>query len=166
MITQIFIVLMCVGYLFEPARLGFGASPHWWQGMTYVFAHGNLLHLAVNAIAIWSLGSFVEMVVGRVRYTLILWMLAAAGALAQSLLFVDTIVVGASGVAFGLLTIFALLVPQGCVRLIVWRVAAYQLVLTVFGGSVLCVIFGWLPGVAHMVHIGGILGAWLWFRGR
>jgi len=83
----------------------------------------------------------------------------------------NTPTVGASGAIFGLLLAFAMLFPQEKLMLVflpiplpAWLfVTGYALVELLSG------VTGWMPGVAHFAHLGGMLGGWVlleYWRGR
>ena len=40
----------------------------WWQLLTSVFTHGQLMHIGFNMLALWILGPQLELVLGRLRY--------------------------------------------------------------------------------------------------
>src|SRR5439155_698333 len=43
----------------------------WWRLITVMFLHASLLHIALNAWALWLFGQFVETTFGRMRFLLI-----------------------------------------------------------------------------------------------
>ncbi len=67
------------------------------------FLHANLLHLAFNMLALWSLGPFLESLLGRRRYLVLYAASALGGAVASTLFGGDRWSVGASGAIFGLM---------------------------------------------------------------
>ena len=74
----------------------------YWRFITCVFLHGNLLHLLLNAGAIFIFGKEIESVFGSLRFLLI-FLLSAWGAGLASYFFSNGLAIGASGVIFGLL---------------------------------------------------------------
>jgi membrane associated rhomboid family serine protease len=78
------------------------ASGDWYRLVTSGFLHANLLHIGLNMLILWLVGSQLEEALGRGRYVL-LYMVSllagAAGALLQSPL---SYTVGASGAIYGL----------------------------------------------------------------
>ena len=48
-----------------PAAFWSGAL---WQPLTSLFLHGGLLHLAMNMIALWSLGAMIELMMGQKNF--------------------------------------------------------------------------------------------------
>lgn len=79
-----------------------------WRFLTAAFLHGGTLHLALNMYALWIIGTALEPVLGRWRFTA-LYLLSALGGSTAVLLLANpveqswgTYVVGASGAVFGL----------------------------------------------------------------
>ena len=75
----------------------------WYRMFTAAFLHAGIFHLALNALALWILGSSLEPVLGRWRFVAI-YVLSALGGSAASLLGLEGSqpAVGASGAVFGL----------------------------------------------------------------
>jgi rhomboid protease GluP len=73
-----------------------------WRLGTSVLLHGDLLHLGVNAYALYVLGTVLERLYGRRRFLLVFFVSGLGGALA-SYGFTAQNSVGASGAIFGLL---------------------------------------------------------------
>ena len=79
-----------------------------WRMVTAIFLHGGILHLLMNAYALWIFGPVVERELGRVRFLLIflttgLFASAASYAFASNPVQVS---VGASGAIFGVVGAF------------------------------------------------------------
>jgi membrane associated rhomboid family serine protease len=84
------------------------ATGETWRMATAIFLHGGILHLLMNAWALWIFGPVVERELGRVRFLLIflttgLYASAASFALASEPVQVS---VGASGAIFGVVGAF------------------------------------------------------------
>jgi membrane associated rhomboid family serine protease len=121
----------------------------WWRLITSAFLHGSVLHIAFNMLALWWLGSPVEMVLGRVRYLglyLVSGLAGAAGALVAD---PTAVTVGASGAIFGLLGAGLILEWQATGSL-----AGNYLTLIVIN---LAISFA-VPGISYGGHIGGLIG--------
>src|SRR5207244_8055 len=74
----------------------------WWRPVTSMFLHIGIIHLAMNMIALWSIGPFIERLVGN-RSFLVLYLFAGVSGSMASLAHAPTIVsAGASGAIFGL----------------------------------------------------------------
>lgn len=80
------------------------ASGAYWQVLTSVFTHVDLVHIAFNMFALYLLGPQLEYLIGRARF-LALYLLSGVGGSAAVLWLSDayTPTVGASGAIFGLM---------------------------------------------------------------
>jgi rhomboid protease GluP len=87
-----------LGANFGPAVL----AGQYWRLVTSMFLHGNLLHLAVNAWALYQLGELFEALLGPVWLLVVYFASGVAGSLA-SVFFTHIPSVGASGAIFGLM---------------------------------------------------------------
>ena len=79
-----------------------------WRMLTAVFLHGGILHLLMNAYALWIFGPVVEREMGRARF-LFIFLTTGLFASAASYAFADTptqVGVGASGAIFGVVGAF------------------------------------------------------------
>lgn len=86
------------------------ANGEWWRLITSGFLHAGVLHLAFNMFALYSLGGFLERVVGPVRFALIYVASLLGGSLGIVLLAGPrSLTVGASGAIFGVFGAFAVL---------------------------------------------------------
>jgi len=147
------------------------ASGRWmpWQLVSHAFLHVDLFHLAINMLGLVTIGSQLELEVGRKRYGLVLvagMLSAAAVALLLGYVTGDPATYqGLSGALFGVLIAYVLLHPNEIVEFI-WPPIPIRVkyLAAIFIG--LEVILGLMPGAqqAHFAHIGGILGAWLLVR--
>jgi len=122
----------------------------WWQLVTAMFTHVDLMHIAFNMLALWFLGPQLEAVVGRARF-LTLYLLSGlmGSAFVYWLTPVFTPTVGASGAIFGLMG--ALLVIAIKVR------ADYSQILVWLGLNVMITILG-RGFISWQGHLGGLVG--------
>lgn len=67
------------------------------------FLHGDVIHLLVNMMALWSFGTLLEALLGQKRYLLLYSISALCGSLASALLRAEGYSVGASGAIWGLM---------------------------------------------------------------
>ena len=128
-----------------------------WQLLTSTFTHVSIIHLAVNMLSLYMLGSFLEPIVGRLRFlvfylisglagsALVVWAAAPAGS-----------TVGASGAIFGLLGVLVVLFVRAGQSL-----APLLPVLLINAGIT---FFG--SGISWQGHVGGFIGglvvAWIY----
>jgi len=146
-----------------------------WQLFSYAFLHGGVEHLFFNMLGLFVFGPELEQVWGWRRYLQMLVASTLSAALAQLaftfLLGTMAPTLGASGAIFGLLLSYGMLFPN---RIIVpllppipMRAKYY---VAIFGGIEVWLAFAQASGdIAHIAHVGGMLGAWLlvryWRRG-
>jgi membrane associated rhomboid family serine protease len=146
----------------------------WWQLFTYMFLHGNLLHILVNMLFLWVFGSELERLWGWRRF-LSYYLTCGVGAGLFHLLFrLHSIlpVVGASGAVYGLLMAYGLLFPDRVVTMFLFFILPIQIrakyLVLLFGGLSLLggigSLFGSEGGVAHLAHLGGMVVGYLYLR--
>jgi membrane associated rhomboid family serine protease len=131
-----------------------------WRLLTPAFLHGNLIHFAVNFLALLSLGRETEVLSHRAFLPLVFLMAAVAGSLASFLAPPDVPSVGSSGGLMGLIGFLGVLgyrrrerVPSGFLNTVVLNVA-------VIGGIGLVGV-GVIDNAAHAGGLlaGALLGA-------
>jgi len=139
--------LMRKGELWGPA-ISLGGE--WWRVITSGFLHAGTLHLLMNMIFIWILGSQLEPALGRARFASLYFVCLLCGSLGSLLIQPNVPVVGASGAAFGLLGAAIVLARRGRVGI---EVSALMPILVIN-----LVITFLVPGIAIGGHVGGVLG--------
>ena len=126
------------------------AKGDWYRLVTSGFMHANLLHIGLNMLILWLVGSQIEEVLGRGRYLLLYFvslLAGSAGALLQNPL---GFTVGASGAIFGLFG--ALLVLE---YFATGQIVGGQ----AFGLIAINLIFSFtFGGISWGGHIGGLIG--------
>lgn len=128
-----------------------------WQVFTYAFLHASPLHLVVNLLALLSFGPSLERSWGHWRFLCCYMLAAAVGGTIQASLS-DRPVVGASAALFGLFAAWVMDNPKRkVVSLIPWPLAAWQVLLVYVIASIAALAFGWLTGMAHAAHLGGVM---------
>jgi membrane associated rhomboid family serine protease len=140
------------GSLFNNWALFGPAVDHgdWWRLITSAFLHGGLLHIAFNMLALWWLGSPVEIALGRARYLGLYLVSGLAGAAGALIADPNSVTVGASGAIFGLLGAGLILEWQATGSL-----AGNYLMLIVIN---LAISFSPGLNISYGGHIGGLIG--------
>lgn len=144
-------VLVKYGAKYNPGIL----SGEWWRLVTPVFLHIGILHLLMNTLALYYLGTAVEKMYGRFRFLWIYLFSGVAGT-AASFLFNTNLSAGASGAIFGC---FGALLYVGVShpRLFFRTMGANVIVLIVIN-----LVFGFtVPGIDNAGHLGGLAGGFL-----
>lgn len=162
-VTAILLAAIAIAYVLQlvigdrAIELGANYGPaiqagEYWRLVTSMFLHGGLLHLALNAWALYQLGALFELLVGSPRMLLVYFATGIAGSLVSAW-FSKVPSVGASGAIFGLLgALIAFLVrrrgaltPQG--KAILMQLLFWAGVNVVFGFSD--------PQIDNSAHLGG-----------
>jgi membrane associated rhomboid family serine protease len=119
----------------------------WWRLVTPILLHGSVMHILMNSIGLWQLGSFVEAKFGTLRAIVVFVVTGIVGNVATYTLLGDrALSVGASGAIFGYIGValgFALRRRE--------RSLQEQLVpMAIYG-----VIMSFLPHIDWRAHFGG-----------
>ncbi len=143
---------------------GFGLVPEPLTLFTYVFVHGDWMHLVGNMLFIWVFGDNVEDAMGHLRFALFFFLCAAAGAGAHVLVapHSDAPLIGASGAASGIIAAYLMLHPK--IRLWVLVLNKIPLPLSAawalgawIGLQILNALVSDGDNVAWWAHIGGLM---------
>lgn len=141
-----------------------------WQFVTYMFLHGSFMHILMNMLGLFFLGSELEHALGSKRFLHLYlgcgvlgglgWLLLGGGSGATC--------VGASGAVFGIIGAFAALFPDRKITLLVFFVlpvttSARTLAIIIGVASLLMLRLGG-GGVAHAAHLAGGLAGYLYGR--
>jgi rhomboid protease GluP len=143
--------LIKYGAKFNPLIL----EGEWWRFFTPIFLHIGILHLLLNTLALYYLGTAVERIYGNTRFLFVYLFAGFAGSLA-SFVYTPSISAGASGAIFG------------CFGALLFVGIAYpKLFLRTMGMNILVLIgvnltIGFaIPGIDNAGHIGGLVGGFL-----
>jgi membrane associated rhomboid family serine protease len=128
----------------------------WWRLITTTFLHGGLLHIAMNMMALNSLGKFVEQTWGGWRMAVIYAVGAWAGSCFAASYPSSIPTVGASGAICGVMAaegvwvaLYGRYLPRGFTR----RLRSQFFVNVVF-----LVFISLMPGISWQGHLGGAVG--------
>ncbi len=136
-----------------------------WTVVTYMFLHGDIMHILFNMLGLYFFGPQVEQQIGSDRFVRLYFASGIAGALLSTLLAPHAPIIGASAGVFGVMLAFAHYWPN--VPIYIWGiipVPARILVLITTALSLYSGLGGSRGGVADFAHLGGYLGAWLYLR--
>lgn len=145
-------ILTYLGAIWAPLILGEG---EWWRLLSAMFLHGDALHLIMNLIALFQLGSLYELMFGTKRFTIIYFVTGLVASL-TSMFITGGPSVGASGAVFGIMGAFIFSIrrsprwrheraARGIVsQLIFWVVANIAIALKV-------------PQIDLAAHMGGLV---------
>ncbi|RFA36406.1 rhomboid family intramembrane serine protease [Virgibacillus dokdonensis] len=140
------------GAKYNPAIIENG---EWWRIISSMFLHIGLLHLVMNMIAVYYLGTLVERIYGSIRF-LIIYFLAGIGGGIASFAFSANIAAGASGALFGL---FGALLFFGLHHRRVFFQTIGSNVLLLIGINI---VFGFsIPAIDNGAHLGGLVAGFI-----
>lgn len=149
------------------------AEGRYWTLLTYAWAHAVVifgepdlfwLHIVANMIPLYCFGPALEEFLGHGRYL----GLYLGGVVASALVWFffnpdigqNAGIIGASGAIFALIAAAGTLAPR--TRVIVFlfyvlplRMNLRTLALIACGIELVQIVFGWMPEIAHSVHLGG-----------
>jgi rhomboid protease GluP len=135
-----------------PAAVAEGQA---WLLLTSMFLHSGFIHLALNMLSLYFLGSFVEQAFGKGRFLALYLASGLAGGIAY-LYFgsFDEPAVGASGAIFGLLGgVLGYSLRNGTFS---WQNPLIRQLLIL---TALNLYFGFsVPNISNTAHIGGLVG--------
>lgn len=135
-----------LGFVVHPIGVAYG---EWWRIITGGFLHAGILHLGMNMLLLFMLGSQLEPLLGRARFLSLYIACLVAGSFGVLLVSPNSATVGASGAVFGLMG--AAVVAQRRAGIDIWRngiggLVAINLLLTFA-----------VPGISAGAHVGGLV---------
>lgn len=145
-------------------------SGYVWQFVTYMFLHGDVMHLFLNMFGLLIFGVTIENTIGRKRYSLLFFVSGLGSALVFLLLTAtftpstelsgvfNTSLLGASGAIFGIMAAYGLLYPKNWI--IMFPGIPMPAIVAVGFFAALEIFYGLTglePGIANWGHLGGLL---------
>lgn len=125
----------------------------WWQLVTSMFTHVDVMHIGFNMLALWVLGPQLEMALGRARFLALYLLSGLGGSLVVYWLAAEYgSTLGASGAVFGLmaaLLVLALKLRGDVQSILVW--IGINAAITVIGRG----------SISWQGHLGGFVGGLL-----
>ena len=145
-LTQVSGSLFVRGALYVPGGLDQG---EWYRLITAAFLHASIIHLGMNMLVLWFIGTPVEQAIGRGRFLAIYIVSGLAGSAGAVIFSPNVVTVGASGAIFGILGAALVLEAQGS------DVLGGQ----AFGLIAINLIFTFaIPNISIGGHVGGLIG--------
>jgi membrane associated rhomboid family serine protease len=141
--------LALIGWGADMAQLAF--SGEYWRLFTNMFVHAGLTHIAMNMLALWSVGIILERLIPPFAFVGIYLLSGLFGSLASdvSTIHQNIISCGASGAILGIIT--ALLAYSLVNRTNLQEMPIKSILISLL----LTAGFGLLPSIDNMAHIGG-----------
>jgi membrane associated rhomboid family serine protease len=136
-----------------------------WTLVTYMFLHGDLMHIGFNMLALFFFGPRVESVIGSRRFTALYFISGLGGAVLSYFFARDAAILGASAGVFGVTLAYAYFWPHQVIH--IWGVLPVKawLLVVLTGLMAFWSGFGGVSdGTAHFAHLGGYAGAFLFLK--
>ncbi|MEK6272532.1 MAG: rhomboid family intramembrane serine protease [Actinomycetota bacterium] len=121
-----------------------------WRIVTSGFLHAGFLHIAINMVALFILGTLLEPGVGTPRFLAVYFVSLLAGSFGALLLDPHETTVGASGAIFGLMSAAFIIARHRGLEQLASQIGFYVILNVVF-------TFGF-PGISVGGHLGGLIG--------
>jgi len=153
------------------ARL-FGLSPStiWpmiWQPVTYMFIHGDILHVLINMFVLWMFGSEMESVWGRTEF-LRYYFLTGIGSGLIWIVFNLTqpfsVLIGASGAIYGILLAYGMMFPNRTVYLYFLVPIKVKWFVIFLGVIAFISSFNNYSNISHVTHLSGMVIGFIYLR--
>lgn len=182
------LIIMVLGAMAQTALPNIGISPDlWylyypdssnfriWQLVTHMFCHGGFGHILFNGIALFSFGMIVEMRLGTAKF-LKLFFISGFGAVILHFIWmglthpepeVESVLLGASGAIYGVMTAFAVLYPnERLIFLLLPKpIKAKYLVPVIVSLDIILGILDFNEDpIAHFAHIGGAIAGFIFIK--
>jgi membrane associated rhomboid family serine protease len=141
-----------------------------WRLVTYMFLHSRdmIFHILFNMLSLYWFGVELEDIWGRRKF-LFFYFVCGVGSGLFTLFYLlvnpYVIVIGASGAVLGLLTAYAFYYPQR--QVLIFGIFPMRMRTLVIGYAVISVFFSLTGGggnVSHIVHMGGIVVAYVYLK--
>jgi len=138
------------------------AQGYYWELVTHIFLHGNLLHLLFNMLALWFAGREMERILGSVRFLALFLLGGIVGGILQITFAPVGVLIGASGGVFAVLLAFTTTLPELPITALLFFILPIRLRAKFLGWglivfSLLCLLIGLAPQFGHLAHLGGAL---------
>jgi len=150
-----------------------------WRYLTFQFLHGGVMHVALNMLGVYMLGTPLEGHFGSRRFLRFYLICGAVAGLAfvglgaVSAMDPARPIIGASGGVFAIVLACAVLFPSFRLILLFFPVPIRLAAVIIFGGMILIVMQGFASGRAEeamsdVAHLGGAGAAavWMWVLPR
>lgn len=148
--------------------------------ITYGFLHASIVHIAFNMLILFFMGRAIEPLLGTKQFLGLYFGAVFAGGIAWFLVHAfsgsNSILLGASAGVVAVLIFFCLLRPNEPVDFLLFFIIPVRLkpkwiTMFVVGWTLIGLFFMEIPGqgsggqmTAHSAHLGGIIGAWIFFK--
>lgn len=138
-----------------------------WQFFTYMFMHGGVSHLLFNMLSLYIFGRPVERQLGSREFLFAYLVIGTLSGITSFLIYYllgwNVMLVGASGVLYGLLLLFAVFYPRATIYVFgLLPVRAPYLVAIYAVIELFSQVAGPYGSVSHLTHLGGLFWAFVY----
>ncbi len=138
-----------------------------WQIFSYMFLHGNLLHLLFNMYILWFFGQSIERVMRSSAFLRFYILCGVGGAVFNVLLSPNdfTPIVGASAAILGVITAYGLIFPYDIIYVFFLFPMRARYAIILFAVMEMAFAYsGARTGIANLAHLGGMLTGFLYLK--
>lgn len=138
---------------------------HVWQLATYLFLHGDLMHLLMNMFMLWMFGAEMERMWGTSRFLKYYFLTGVGAGIVTCFFSQSSRTIGASGAIFGVMLAYGLTFPNR--EILFWLIFPMKAKHFVFlmGGIELLASASWVSdGIGHFAHLGGMLFGYVYLK--
>jgi membrane associated rhomboid family serine protease len=138
-----------------------------WQIVTYMFLHGNVIHILFNMLFLWMMGSEIERYWGSKEFLKYYFITGCGAGLVNVLVQPHSKIptIGASGAIFGLIIAFALAFPDRELLLYFFiRIKAKYFAVLVGVLELLALLALPGAGIARFAHLGGLVIGYVYLK--
>jgi len=134
---------------------------------TYMFLHGGVMHILFNMWGLYMFGSILEQRIGSFRFFNLYFISGLSGAALWMLCNWNSDIpcIGASGAVSGIIIATAMFFPDMMIMMLIppipMKLKTFAFVFLVVE---LAFEVGVSDGIAHLAHVGGFLGGYLYIR--
>jgi len=141
--------------------------------ITYMFLHGSFMHILFNMYALYLFGTILESKIGKKSFFIMYFISGIAGGFLWILINPNYSIqcIGASGSVFGVIIASAMFVPDAQFMMLIPPVplklktlAVVYILLELFMFEFSSVGQGIFSNIAHIVHLGGAIGGYIYIR--
>ena len=139
-----------------------------WRLVSYMFLHGGFFHILLNMWGLFLFGSMLEQQIGSTKFLILYFISGIAGALLWLIFNINSVVpcIGASGALFGVMVAAAMMNPNAMIMLMIppipLKLKTFVIVYALI--ETFSTVGGLQGGVAHLAHLGGLVGGYFYMR--
>jgi rhomboid protease GluP len=142
------------GSNFSPLTL----SGDWWRLLSCVFIHFGIIHLAMNMYCLYTVGIYLEPMLGKLKYTTAYLCTGVMASLVSLWWHTEPAnSAGASGAVFGMYGVFLALLTSNLIP----KAARQELLKSIGVFVAYNLIYGMKSGVDNAAHVGGLVSGFL-----